>query len=296
MTEPLVRTCGLTKRYGPHEALVDCDLEIPRGEIFGLLGPNGSGKTTLLRLLLGFLRATAGRASVAGLDCHQQSLAVRAEVAYLPGEVRLFPHLRLRQVQELLCGLHPRGQLDQARRLADRLSLDLSRPVAACSTGMRQQLALTAALAIDTPLIILDEPTANLDPTVRGHVLEMLREARATGRTVLFSSHVLAESEAVCDRVVILRRGRVVGGAEMASLARRHRLRARLTGPLPPIPPTLATELEIMNSSDGQIALLTTGELAPLLGWLATLPLREIRIEPVGLGAVYEEYHPAAGP
>jgi ABC-2 type transport system ATP-binding protein len=202
-----VETCELTKRYGQLAALRDCTLAVERGEVFGLLGPNGAGKTTLLRLLLGYLRPTAGSARIGGLDCERQSVAVRRQVAYLPAEASIFPHLRGRDALAFFAEIRPGGDLRRALVLAERLELDLSRRVSYMSTGMKQKLALAATLAADTPLLILDEPTANLDPTVRRAVLALVAEARTAGKTVMFSSHVLSEVEEVCDRVVILRAG-----------------------------------------------------------------------------------------
>ncbi|MCO6456981.1 MAG: ABC transporter ATP-binding protein [Pirellulaceae bacterium] len=294
----LVETHGLTKRYRQVTALSDCTLGVARGEIFGLLGPNGAGKTTLLRLLLGFLRPTAGRATVEGLDCHRQSVAVRGRVAYLPGDARLFRQMRGRDALAFFAGIRAGGSLARSRQLAERLELDLSRRVAFMSTGMRQKLALAATLAADTPLVILDEPTANLDPTVRGIVARLVLEARERGRTVMFSSHVLSEVEEVCDRVVILRAGQLVHTQPMAELRQRHRIRLQLPGELPPIPESLRGQLTIVARDDGAVTLETPSELSPLLGWLATLPLVDVRIEPVGLRSIYDHYHhaPASGP
>lgn len=288
-----VETRSLTKCYGRVAALVDCNLEIPRGEICGLLGPNGAGKTTLLRLLLGFLRPSAGWCRIDGLDCYRRSVEVHARTAYLPGDVRLFRPMTGQEVLTFFSGLRREGYVRRAARLAERLELDLSRQVARMSTGMRQKLALACVLASDTPLVVLDEPTSNLDPTVRSDVLALVREAQAAGRTVLFSSHILDEVEKVSDRVVILRRGELVHVQTMSGLRRQHRIRAQLTGPLPPAPPHLAAEL-VIEARDGLVSIVTPGELSPLLGWLATLPLAEVQIEPVGLAAVYEQWHPAA--
>jgi ABC-2 type transport system ATP-binding protein len=159
---------------------------------------------------------------------------------------------------------------------------------------MRQKLALATVLSVAAPLVILDEPTSSLDPTARQVVLELVREARAAGRTVIFSSHVLSEVEAVCDRVAVLRRGHLVHTQVMSQLRLRHRIRAVLRGPLGEPPPQLA-HVEIARGQDGQIQIETPDELSPLLGWLAGLPLSEVRIEPVGLQAVYDRFHGANG-
>lgn len=159
------------------------------------------------------------------------------------------------------------------------------------STGMKQKLALAATLAADTPVYILDEPTSNLDPTVRADVLTLVAEARSQGKTVMFSSHVLSEVEEVCDRVVILRAGRVVHTQKMAQLRRQHRITAALTGPLPPVPESLADQLTVVPANNGEAVFDTPGELAPLLKWLATLPLADVRIEPLGLRTIYQRFH-----
>ena len=286
-----VITDKLTKTYGSLTALRACSLAVHPGEVFGLLGPNGAGKTTLIRLLLGYLKPTSGRATVAGLDCVRQSVAVRRQVAYLPAEASLFPHMRGRDALRFFAEIRPGGDLSRSLRLAERLELDLSRKVAFMSTGMKQKLALAATLSADTPIYILDEPTSTLDPTVRATVLTLVAEARAEGKTVMFSSHVLSEVEEVCDRVVILRAGQVVHTQLMSHLRRQHRIVATLDGPTPAIPEVLADQLSVVSRKGSEIVFQTPGELAPLLKWLATLPLADVRIEPVGLRTVYDRFH-----
>jgi ABC-2 type transport system ATP-binding protein len=292
----VVETIQLTKRYGAVTALADCSLTMQAGEVLGLLGPNGAGKTTLLRILLGFLRPTSGRATIEGRDCWRESVAVHAGLSYLPGDVRLPRGTKARDLLALFARL--RGEREPARgvQLAEQLGLDLSRRVGQMSTGMRQKLAVAAAFAVDAPLFILDEPTSNLDPTVRSTVLSLIREARSEGRTVLFSSHVLSEVERACDRVVILRSGRVVHDQPMSEVRRGHRIRARLIGPLPQPLVNEASQLGVSvtpDSAAGTVTIDLPGDLAPVLKWLASLPLAEMRVEPIGLQAVYEQYHPA---
>jgi ABC-2 type transport system ATP-binding protein len=159
------------------------------------------------------------------------------------------------------------------------------------STGMRQKLALAAVLSLDTPIVILDEPTSNLDPTMRSEVLALVREAQAAGRTAIFSSHVLSEVEAACDRVAILREGQLVHTQIVSQVRRQHRIRARLTGAMQPAPAELARELSIKINGASQVVIETPGELSGLLGWLAQAPLAEVHIEPVGLQSVYERFH-----
>jgi ABC-2 type transport system ATP-binding protein len=292
----LVATDRLTKRYGSFTALDACTLAIRQGEVFGLLGPNGAGKTTLLRLLLGYLRPTSGSARVAGHDSATDSLGVRSQVAYLPGEARLFRRMSGLEVLDFFARLRPACSRAEAGRVADRLGLDTSRQVARMSTGMRQKLALAAVLATDVPVVILDEPTANLDPTARAEVLDLVREANAAGRTVMFSSHVLSEVEETCSRVAIMRAGAPVHEQSIADLRRGHRITARLTAAFGGVPAELAGRVTVVHDAagaDGQerVVLEAAESLAPLLGWLATLPLAEVAVEPIGLAAVYDRFH-----
>lgn len=289
-----VTTNALAKKYGPSVALEACSLHISQGEVFGLLGHNGAGKTTLLRLLLGYIAPSAGVACVDGLDCSTQSLAVRSRTAYLPGESRLFRRMKGHVVLDFFSGLRKECCRLRANRIADRLELDCNRQVARMSTGMRQKLALAIVLSTDVPLVILDEPTANLDPTARSEVLKMVEESRSAGRTVIFSSHVLSEVESTCDRVVILRSGNVVHEQSIESIKRSHRITARLVGPLGKLPTHLEDVVAIRSAKAvddvSQVTIESSGSLKEMLGWLAELPLEEVHIEPVGLSSIYEQY------
>ncbi len=290
----IVETRDLTKHYKDVAALVDCTLDVEPGEVLGLLGPNGSGKTTLLRTLLGFLRPTSGSARIFGHDCWHESVAVHGKVAYLPGDARLPRWMRGRDVLDFFSRVRADGDTRRARALADRLELDLSRRVATMSTGMRQKLALVSVLSSATPLLILDEPTTSLDPTVRRDVLELVAEAKAAGRTVVFSSHVLSEVEEACDRVIVLRKGRLVHTQVMEELKQRHRICASLCGELAEVPPAIACRITIDHDDiANRVRIETEDGLTDLLSWLGTLPLAEVRIEPLGLRAVYEKYHTA---
>ncbi len=291
-----VSTDALTKKYGDMVALRACTLGVERGEVFGLLGPNGAGKTTLLRLILGFLRPTSGGATVDGLDCYHNSLQVRQRLAYLPGDARLFRQMKGRDALHFFTDVRPSGSRQRAEELAERLELDLSRRVGFMSTGMRQKLALAATMAAETEIIILDEPTANLDPTVRATVLNLVREAQAEGRTVLFSSHVLSEVEEVCDRVVILRKGELVHTQIVSDLKQQHLITLHTEMPQLEIPERLKSTLQLGVAAQGVVRLETDCKLGPVLEWLATLECDEVCIEPRGLRPVYDAYHPPEQP
>jgi ABC-2 type transport system ATP-binding protein len=285
----LLHTEGLTKDYGRFRALEGLDLAIRPGEVFGILGPNGSGKTTALRLILGFLRPTAGHAWVAGHECWTDGVAARRHIAYLPGELRLYENLTGRQLVSFLCRLRGQEVGAEVDALAGSFEIDLARPLASLSSGMKRKVALLTVLAPRVSIVIMDEPTNALDPTMREQLLDQVRRARSRGQAVVFSSHVLTEVEEVCDRVAILRQGRLVHLQEMAQLHEGLRLRLRLLegrslGNLPP-------GLDILSHQDGSATLESTGPLPALLAWLASQPLADVRLEPLGLRGVYQRYH-----
>ena len=282
---------GLTKCYGSLSALDDLTLEIPGGQVFGLLGPNGAGKSTLLRILLGFLRPSSGEAMIGGFDCYRESLQVRRLVAYMPGDVRMFPGLRARSTIQTMARLRGQANLETAWRVARILELDLDCRVKAMSTGMRQKLALVLAFSNNAPLLILDEPTANLDPTMRSRVMGLVSEMGKKGQTVVFSSHVLTEIEEVCDRVGILKSGKLVHLAPLSELAQVHHLSAITTGPFPELPPRLADCVQFHILDDQQVILQVEGDLAPVMQWLSTAPLEQMQIEPTRLKSIYQQYH-----
>jgi ABC-2 type transport system ATP-binding protein len=291
----LLETEHLTKDYNGFRALDDLHLQVGRGEIFGLLGPNGSGKSTTLRLLLGFLRATQGWARIGGHDCWYDSVAVRRQVAYLPGELRLYENMTGQQLLHFLEGLRGQSLGAECDALAKRFDIDLQRPIANLSSGMKRKLALLQVLLPKVPLLILDEPTNTLDPTMRDELLEQLRQAKAQGQTVLFSSHVLQEVERVCDRVGILCRGRLVHLQPMQELRATRLARVRFAPGMTPalnhaLPPGLSG-VTVQGQKDGELTLVCHGDLQPLLQWLAGQAVADLRLEPQGLGAIYRRYH-----
>lgn len=286
----LISTTGLTKRFGNFTALKDVTLDIGRGEVFGLLGPNGAGKSTLIRTLMGFLKPSAGTATIDGRDCHAQRVDVHQGVTYLPGDARLYGLMRAKFLIRQFCGLRSNADVDRALAIADRLELNLERWVGLMSTGMRQKLALSVCLAVDCPLIILDEPTANLDPTIRSRVLTLVREARDAGKTVILSSHVLPEIEAVCDRVGILKQGALVYLKPLKDLSQQHRIQFKLENTLPPPPAELESLVTIRKKNPGYL-IETPERVCDVLKWLTQFPLEDVSIEPIGLQSVYDQFH-----
>ena len=224
---------GLVKRFGPTRALDGLDLEVRTGEVHGFLGPNGAGKTTTIRVLLGLLRVDAGRAELLGGDPWRDAVALHRRLAYVPGDVALWPSLSGGEVIDLLGRL--RGGLDARRRdeLLELFDLDPRKKARTYSKGNRQKVALVAALASDVELLLLDEPTSGLDPLMEARFREVIADERHSGRTVLLSSHILAEAEALCDRVSIVRVGRTVESGTLAELRHltRTSIQAELAGP-----------------------------------------------------------------
>ncbi|WP_174546069.1 ABC transporter ATP-binding protein [Nocardiopsis dassonvillei] len=232
MTPTAIEVRGVDKRFGRFQALDKLDLTVRTGQVAGFLGPNGSGKSTTIRVLLGLLRADAGTVSLLGGDPWRDAVALHRRLAYVPGDVTLWPNLTGGQAIDLLGRL--RGGLDPARRreLLARFELDPTKKARAYSKGNRQKVALVAALASDAELLILDEPTSGLDPLMEAVFTECVLEAKARGRTVLLSSHILSEVEKLCDTVTIIRRGRAVESGTLDDLRHltRSAVRATVTG------------------------------------------------------------------
>ena len=204
-----IETEKLTKTYGKSRGIEDLDLAVEEGEVFGFLGPNGAGKTTSIRTLLGFLRPTGGRGEVFGLDIRRESVEIRARVGNLPGEFALEDRMTGEGLLKYFARLRGVKDLGYAHELVERLGAELHRPMRRLSRGNKQKIGLVQAMFHRPPLLILDEPTGGLDPLVQEEFLDIIEEVRAEGRTVFFSSHNLAEVERVCDRVGIIRGGRL---------------------------------------------------------------------------------------
>jgi len=227
-----IRTSSLTKDYGRGRGLFELDLQVAQQEVFGYLGPNGAGKTTTIRVLMGLIRPTAGSAYIFGLDCVRDAVDVKRKVGYLPGDVPQFGSLRGSEVVAYLGGM--RGGIDRkvVRALSERFDLDLGRRFREYSSGNKQKLAIVLAFMHRPDLLILDEPTSGLDPLNQQEFYALLRETREAGATIFLSSHVLSEVEHVCDRVGILRAGRLVKVADLEEL-RRARAQHDLVGAEP---------------------------------------------------------------
>ena len=295
MGDTALRTERLTKRFGRLTAVEDLDLTIQPGEVFGFLGPNGAGKSTTIRMILGLVRPTAGRAWIFGADADNVASA-HERLAHVPADVALWPRLTGAETLELLGRIGPGVDVPYRDELVRRFDLDLSRPAGAYSTGNRQKVALVAAFATRARLLVLDEPTSGLDPLMEREFRTAVRHARDRGQAVFLSSHQLAEVEAVCDRVGILRAGRLVDVAAIPELRklRRTEVEARFAGP----PPDLATVagvdgLEVTPGEDGQHRMRFTlsDRPADALRALAAADVEAIAVREPSLEEIFLAYY-----
>ncbi|MFE9042588.1 ATP-binding cassette domain-containing protein [Streptomyces sp. NPDC007818] len=289
MVSPAFRTESLTKRYGRMTALNGLDLSVLPGEVFGFLGPNGAGKSTTIRLLLGLARPTAGRAWVFDTDAADVAVTHR-RLAYVPADVALWPRLTGSETLELLARTGPGTDRAYRNELVERFGLDPSKPGRTYSTGNRQKVALIAAFATRAPLLVLDEPSSGLDPLVEREFRRAVGEARDNGQTVFLSSHQLSEVEAVCDKVAILRAGRLVDVATVGELRRLHRteVTAGFATTLPDLTRVPGVE-EVEATGTTSVRFSLTGPPGPALHALAaadvlSLTVREPSLEEIFLG------------
>jgi len=286
---------GLVKFYGPVQALRGVDLEVRQGEIFGFLGPNGAGKTTTIRCMLDLIHPNGGSIRVLGLNPQADPVAVRARTGYLPGELYLDETLTVEATLRFLNDLRG-GKADWAfvRRLAQRLDLDLQQPVKNLSKGNKQKVGLVQALMHRPELLLLDEPTASLDPLMQHEVLRLITEARDEGATVFFSSHHISEVEMIAERVGIIREGRIVEVAETEALTRRalRRVRVRFEQPVDGHALTRVPGVTLLSQDDGQTVLLQVeGTMDGLIKAVAAFPVLDFETERPTLEEVFLTYY-----
>lgn len=230
MTHHIIETHNLTVFYGKHRGILNVNLAVEQGEIFGFLGPNGAGKTTTQRVLLDIIHPTSGTASIFGLDCQTQGVDIRKRIGYLPGELSLYDNLKGHSFLKLFASLHA-GTVENAylQALCERLDLDPSRKIKEYSRGNKQKVGIVAAFMGKPDLLILDEPTSGVDPLIQQIVMELVLEAKEDGRTVFFSSHILPEVQQVCDRVGIIRDGQLIKTERVETLTKQSFKRVNLT-------------------------------------------------------------------
>ena len=291
MDGTVLRTIDLTKRYRRLTAVDSLSLDVTAGEVFGFLGPNGAGKSTTIRMILGLARPSAGRVLVAGVDAADVARAHR-HLAYVPADVALWPQLTGAEILHLLARTGPGTDLAYRDELVERFDLDLSRPARTYSTGNRQKVALVAAFATRAPLLVLDEPTSGLDPLMEQQFRAAVGQARERGQSVFLSSHQLAEVEVVCDRVAILRAGRLVEVASVRALRALHR--AEVTVAYTGVPPVLAAVPGVDGveaAGDGRLRFALSGPPAPALRALAAADVTALAVREPSLEEMFLDYY-----
>jgi len=297
MSQAIIETNNLSVNYGQYRGIHELNLIVEEGEVYGFLGPNGAGKTTTQRVLLDIIRPTTGRAIVFGLDCQKDGVQIRRRIGYIPGELKLYQQLRADEYFDMITRVGG-TTVDPAyrRELCERLDLDPRRPMRTYSRGNKQKVGLIAAFMRRPDLLILDEPTTGLDPLIQQHVLDLVREARAEGRTVFLSSHVLPEVQAVCDRAGIIRAGQIVATERVDQLihSRLQRLNIRFER----LPPSGALDLpgvtEVSRVGD-QVSLEIRENLNQFLAQAVAFGVLEIETAQVSLEEVFMAYYDKNG-
>ncbi|MEK6799422.1 MAG: ABC transporter ATP-binding protein [Planctomycetota bacterium] len=284
---------GLTKHYGRRVGVDSLSFSVPRGSIFGFLGPNGSGKTTTIRVLMGFLQPTRGRATAFGRDCWRESDRIKANVGYLPGDLRLYPWLTGVLACRISGEVRRRDLMAPGSRLAEQFGLDMDLPVRAMSRGTRQKLGLLLALTHEPALLILDEPAASLDPIMQGRLHRILRERAACGCTVILSSHTLGEIEELCDQVAIMREGRLVAHDTLDNLRARaaRTVVIRWSDGRLPSSDNLPACLRMDRQDASRWFATLHGSTGEVVRWAAGQPIEELTIGPPSLADVFQSFY-----
>lgn len=311
----IIQTQLLTKTYGSRRGIRDVSLSVSSGQIVGFLGPNGAGKSTTIRILLGLLKPESGTAAILGKDCWREGAVIRRDVGYVAGDVRLYSWLNLERGIKLLQSLRPEGMPQRARELAERFQLEPNLPARKMSRGNRQKLALILALAHDPQVVILDEPTSGLDPLMQDTLMVILRELAMKGHTILFSSHTLAEVESLCDRIAVIRDGRIIVDDRLQSLQQKAPRRIVATfGTEQSVPSAIPEGAKCLwkpgmsSGTDGDENRLLgippailprtcifemTGSVSSLLPWLQQSVPQDFTVGAPSLDSLFREYYRA---
>ena len=292
LNKSIIETRGLTVFYGDQRGIIDVNLHVQRGEVFGFLGPNGAGKTTAQRVLMDVIRPTRGTAIVFGMDCQKQGVDVRKRIGYLPGELSLYPGMKADAFLQILASLQKRDDPVYRQQLYDRLHLDPTRKMKAYSRGNKQKIGIVAAFMGRPDLLVLDEPTSGLDPLMQQVVLELVQEAKANGRTVFFSSHNLSEVQAVCDRVGIIRDGRLIETDHVGTLTKQQfkRLRMRFRQS-PPTNAFAADGVAETKREDLEVTLEIAKGLDKVMEQAVRYGIEDIETLPVSLEEIFLAYY-----
>jgi ABC-2 type transport system ATP-binding protein len=293
MSDCIIETEDLSVYYGRQRGIVDVNLCVERGEIFGFLGPNGAGKTTTQRVLMDIIRPTAGEARMFGKDCQKEGVPIRERVGYLPGELSFYDDMKADQFFNMYFSLQ-KNHADPGywRVLAERLQLDTSRTIREYSRGNKQKVGVVLAFMNKPDLLILDEPTAGLDPLVKQTVMDLVREANLEGATVFFSSHILPEVQAVCDRVGIIREGQLVATERVEDLTTQHFRRVRFKfARVPPDEALIQDGVKEIARDEGSVTLEIHDHMDEVMRTAASFGINDIETIPVTLEEIFLAYY-----
>lgn len=293
MAQPLpIQVEHLTKRYGSHRGIQDITLAVEPGEIFGFLGPNGAGKTTTIRVLIGLLRPTAGSARIFGRDCWKNPGAVHQDIAFIPGDLRMYESMGAHEFLRFMARLHGSMGRDRIEALADRLQVELHRKIKHLSKGNKQKVGLIQALMHQAPLMVLDEPSSGLDPLMEHTFVELLREEAAAGRTVFLSSHNLSEVERVCDRVAIIREGSLVALERIETLKAKRVRQMSIIFKQPVDPRAFEADgIVVLEQGERRLRLGVRGDINPLIRTLARYDVQDLSFFEPDLEDVFLHYY-----
>ena len=292
----ILQTSNLTKRFGNFTALNKVELQVDKGEIYGFIGPNGAGKTTTIRILLGILKASEGRAEVFGKDAWRDAVEIHKQIAYVPGEVNLWPELTGGEVIDLFVKLRGAGNGSRREELIKRFDLDPAKRCGTYSKGNRQKVALIAAFSADADLYILDEPSSGLDPLMEREFHNCVLEAKEAGKSVLLSSHILSEVEKLCDKVSIIRQGEIIESGTLADL--RHLTRTNVLVETKEPLDSLHTQKGVYDilQKDGAVTFqVDTEELGDVLSYISGFHILKIESAPPTLDDLFIRYYKEAG-
>lgn len=290
----MIKTEGLTKTFdhGKIRAVDRLDLEVKEGEIFGFLGPNGAGKTTTIRVLMGFIRPTEGKSSIFGLDCQKERVEIMKNVGYLAGDVRLYDRYTGEYLIKFLADLNRGLNKEWIKELTERLDIDLKRRVSDLSKGNRQKIGVLQALASKPKLLVLDEPTGGLDPLIQIEFNKIIQEMKKEGTTVFMSSHILSEVEKICDRVAILKQGKLIAlkSVEELSQAKTREVEIFFKGPYK-LGDFKLPGVELKHQAEKYLQLALTGEINPILKILGGYDVQDVHFNEPNLEEVFLKYY-----
>ncbi len=289
--ETIIQTTNLTKHYGKNRGINDVNITVRKGDIFGFLGPNGAGKSTTIRTLLDFIRPSGGSASIFGLDCQRDSLAIRRRIGYIPAEANLYGHMTGWKYLEYLGGIRGRYDEASAKKYAERFDIRLDRKMREYSSGMRQKVIIIQAFMSDPDLIIMDEPTKGLDPLVQQTFMEVIREEAANGKTIFMSSHVLSDVEKVCNRVAIIKEGKIVAEEDMEGLKRKAGkvIEVKFRGAKPE--PFTISGIGNVAQLNGYYRMTAAGDIRGILRDLASYDVEDVNIHAMTLDDIFMQYY-----